>query len=73
MMPAFFFFFCFQHTLNKLFNNYQLYKVILKSDKFFLKYKASTPLSPHPEKNTLKKPSFVRVKTFANSFQLIQN
>ena len=67
MMSAFF---VFQHTLNRLFN-----KVILKLDKFFLKYegegeggmgwgggvKLTSPLS-FPGKTTFKKPNLIRVR-----------
>ena len=40
-----------------------MYKVILILDKFFLKYEGGVKLTPpSPEKTTLKKPSFIRVK-----------
>ena len=43
-------FFHFQHTLNRLFS---------------LKYEGGGQIDPPPEKNTLKKPSFIRVNVGA--------
>ena len=57
MMSAFF---QFQHTLNRLFNNYiKLY------DKFFMKYEGGLQIDPPPppqEKATLKKPRLIKAK-----------
>ena len=57
MMSAFF---QFQHTLNRLFNNYiKLY------DKFFLKYEGGsklTPLLPLKKKLPSKSPDLLRLK-----------
>ena len=58
MMSAFF---RLQHTLNRLFNNYIKYNVILILGKFFLKYEGRFKLTPS-RKNYPQKQSVMKVK-----------